>query len=106
MTNMQTILLSAGADPGTMQLYMIVLMVVVFYFFMIMPQMKKNKAQKKFREEIAKGDKIITSGGIHGKITELKETTIVIEVEDGSKIRIEKSAINMESTQALKSETK
>ncbi len=103
---MQTILLSAGADQGTMQLYMIVLMVVVFYFFMIMPQMKKNKAQKKFREEIAKGDKIITSGGIHGKITELKETTIVIEVEDGSKIRIEKSAINMESTQALKSETK
>ncbi len=103
---MQTILLSAGADPGTMQLYMIVLMVVVFYFFMIMPQMKKNKAQKKFREEIAKGDKIITSGGIHGKITELKETTTVIEVEDGSKIRIEKSATNMESTQALKSETK
>ena len=103
---MLTMLLSAGADPGTMQLYMIVLMVVVFYFFMIMPQMKKNKAQKKFREEIGKGDKIITSGGIHGKITEVKDTTFVIEVEDGSKIRIEKTAINMESTQALSNLTK
>lgn len=103
---MKLILLSAGADPGTMQLYMIVLMVIVFYFFMILPQVRKNKAQKKFRDEIAKGDKIVTTGGIHGKITEIKETTFVIEVEDGGKLRIEKSAVNSELSEALKKDIK
>lgn len=96
---LQNILLST--DPGAMQMYMIVLMVVVFYFFMILPQVRRNKAQKKFREELSKGDNIITTGGIHGKITEMKETTLVIEMEDGGKMRIEKTAVSAESTQAL-----
>lgn len=90
-----------STDPGAMQMYMIVLMVVVFYFFMILPQVRRNKAQKKFRDELTKGDVIITTGGIHGKITELKETTLVIELEDGGKMRIEKTAVSAESTQAL-----
>lgn len=90
-----------STDPGSMQMYMIVLMVIVFYFFMILPQVRRNKAQKKFRDELTKGDMIITTGGIHGKITELKETTLVIELEDGGKMRIEKTAVSAESTQAL-----
>lgn len=76
----------------------IILIVVVFYFFMIRPQMKKQKEQKKFREEIKKGDRIITIGGIHGKISEITDKTFVIEVEGGGKLKIEKTAVSLEST--------
>lgn len=67
-------------------------MVGVFYFFMIRPQMKKQKELKKFRENLAQGDKIVTIGGIHGKILEITDTTVLISSE-GTKIRFEKSAI-------------
>ncbi len=76
----------------------IVLIVVVFYFFMIRPQMKKQKEQVKFKEAIQKGDKIVTIGGIHGKITEIQDKTFTIEVENGVKLKIEKSAVSLEST--------
>jgi preprotein translocase subunit YajC len=79
----------------------LVLIIVVFYFFFIRPQMKKTKEQKKFREAIKKGDKIITIGGIHGKIAEIQETTFTIEVEGGNRLRIEKSAVAMDNTAQL-----
>ena len=71
----------------------LILIVVVFYFFMIRPQMKKTKEAKKFREALKKGDKIVTIGGIHGKIVEVQETTFTIETEGQGRLRIEKSAI-------------
>ena len=77
------------------------LIIVVFYFFMIRPQMKKAKDHKKYVEEIKKGDRVITTSGIHGKIIDLNETTFLIEVEGGTKIRFEKSAISLESSKAL-----
>lgn len=77
------------------------LIIVVFYFFMIRPQMKKAKDHKKYIEEIKKGDRIITSSGIHGKIIEMNDTTFLIEVESGTKIRFEKSAISLDSSKAL-----
>jgi len=73
-----------------------ILIMVVFYFFMIRPQMKKQKELKKFRESLAVGSKIVTIGGIHGKIKEMNETTVVIETE-GGRLRIEKAAISSES---------
>lgn len=88
-----TILLQAAGNPLS-QLLPILLVIVVFYFFMIRPQMKKAKEQKKFREAIQKGDKIITIGGIHGKVFEVADTTLLIETESGSKLRVEKSAIS------------
>ena len=75
------------------QLVMLVMIVVVFYFFMIRPQMKKQKDLKKFRENLAVGDKIVTIGGIHGKILEVADSTILVSSE-GTKIRFEKSAIS------------
>ena len=75
------------------QLIMLVLILVVFYFFMIRPQMKKQKEQKKFRENLAPGDKVVTIGGIHGKILEINDTTVLLNSE-GSKIRFDKSAIS------------
>ncbi len=77
------------------------LIIVVFYFFMIRPQMKKAKDHKKFVEEIKKGDKVITTSGIHGKIVDLNDTTFLIEVESGTKIRFEKSSVSLEASKAL-----
>jgi len=74
------------------QIIMLVLILVVFYFFMIRPQMKKQKELKKFRENMKIGDKVVTIGGIHGKILELADSTVLISSE-GTKIRLEKSAI-------------
>ena len=81
---------------GGSTLLMFVLMFVVFYLFMIRPQMKRTKEAKQFRESIATGDKIVTIGGIHGKILEVAETTILISSE-GTKLRIEKSSISPNS---------
>jgi preprotein translocase subunit YajC len=72
---------------------------VVFYFFFIRPQMKKAKEQRKYREALKKGDKIITIGGIHGKIIEVRETSFIIEVEGQNRLEIEKSAVVMDSSQ-------
>ena len=79
---------------------MIVLMIGVFYFFMIRPQMKKQKELKKFRENLAAGDKVVTIGGIHGKILEITETTILISSE-GTKLRFDKSAISSSNEDQL-----
>lgn len=81
-----------------------VLLIVVFYFFMIRPQMKKTKEQKKFRENIKVGDRIITIGGIHGKIVDVQEKTFIIMVEGGVKLKIEKSAISMDASSMLDAE--
>ncbi|HLV41649.1 MAG TPA: preprotein translocase subunit YajC [Brumimicrobium sp.] len=73
---------------------MLLLILGVFYFFMIRPQMKKQKEVKKFREGLAVGDKVVTIGGIHGKILEIGDTNILLSCEGSSKIRVEKSAVS------------
>ncbi len=90
-------LMMGGQDQqggGASSLIFLGLIIVVFYFFMIRPQMKKTKEQKKFRESIKKGDHIVTIGGLHGKITDVQETTFIIETEGGGKIKIEKVAVS------------
>jgi preprotein translocase subunit YajC len=71
------------------------LMFVVIYFFMIRPQQKKAKAEKEFESALKVGDKIITKSGLHGKVAEVSETTVVIETMAG-KLKMERSAISME----------
>ena len=96
--NLATIfLMSPGqGGGGIMDFAPLVLIIIVFYFFMIRPQLKKQKDQKKFRESLAKGDKVVTIGGIHGKILEVKENTVVIEAAKELRLTIEKSAISSE----------
>ncbi len=77
-------------------LLMFGMIAIVFYFFMIRPQMKKQKEQKQFKSAVKKGDKIVTIGGIHAKIKEMNETTVMVETDGGAKMRIEKSAISMD----------
>ena len=76
------------------------LMFVVIYFFMIRPQQKKIKQEKEFETGLKVGDKIITKSGLHGKISELAETTVVVETMSG-KLKMERSAISLELTAAL-----
>lgn len=77
-----------------------ILMFVVIYFFMIRPQQKRVKQEKQFEADIKVGDKIVTKSGIHAKITELNDTTIIIETMAG-KLKMERSAISMELSAAL-----
>jgi preprotein translocase subunit YajC len=74
--------------------------IVVFYFFMIRPQQKKAKEQKKFIDDIKKGDYIVTIGGAHGHIAEMEGDTFILEVEKGGRIRFNKTAISLEATKA------
>jgi len=76
------------------------LMAVVIYIFMIRPQQKKAKNERQFESELKAGDRIVTKSGIHGKIAELAETTVVIETMSG-KLKMERSAISMELSAAL-----
>jgi preprotein translocase subunit YajC len=69
---------------------------IVFYFFMIRPQTKKAKEAKLFRESLKKGDKVVTIGGLHGKVLEVADTTILVDA-GGAKLRFEKSAISSTS---------
>ena len=71
----------------------LVLIIAVFYFFMIRPQMKKQKEVRKFREGIQKGDKVLTVGGIYGKVSELKDTTVILEIAEGVKIKVDKAGL-------------
>lgn len=99
-----TILLEAaaptifGINP---QILMFGAIAVVFYFFMIRPQVTKQKEQKKYVNELKKGDKVVTTAGIHGKIADVADATFLVEVDNGVKIRFDKSAISLEASKIL-----
>ena len=78
-----------------------VLLITIMYIFFFLPQIKKQKKQKQFISELKKGDKIVTNGGIHGKISELKDLTAVIDTGGGSKFKINREAISMEAYELL-----
>ena len=88
-----TILLQANPENSWISMLPFIAIFVVMYFFMIRPQMKRAKEARKFREAIQKGDKVVTIGGIHGKILEVSETTVLLDA-GGAKLRVEKSAIS------------
>ena len=90
---MFNILLQAEtAEPG-FPWVLLLGMFIIMYFFMIRPQQKRQKEAKEFRDAISKGDKVVTIGGVHGKILSISDLTVVLEVESG-KIRVSKSALS------------
>ncbi len=102
------IILQAGGPPGTnmpMTLLFLGAFIAIFYFFMIRPQTKKANDQKKFINEIKKGDKVVTVGGIHGKVAKVDDDTLLVEVDANTKLRIEKSVISTEFTKAANART-
>lgn len=84
---------AGGNGAGIMNIGLIVILFAVFYFFMIRPQQKKQKEIKKFRDALAKGDKIITAGGIYGKIRNVGTTTFDVEISEGVRITIDKNSV-------------
>ncbi|HET6557527.1 MAG TPA: preprotein translocase subunit YajC [Prolixibacteraceae bacterium] len=88
-----------GAETNPLMSFLpMILIIVVFYFFMIRPQMKRQKELAAFRNSIAKGDKVVTTGGIYGKIIDIKDNTVLLQVDDNVKIRVDKSAIVKDMT--------
>lgn len=99
---MTQILLQTPQGGGTFQLVLLGGIILVFWFFMIRPQAKKAKEQKKFIDNMQKGDKVVTIAGIHGIINKVNEdNTVQLEVNPGSYIKIERSSISLEWSQAL-----
>ncbi len=97
-----TLLLQAGAGGANYtQFIMLAGMVAIFYFFFIRPQQKKQKDQKKFVEAIQKGNKVVTMGGIHGKVVSVDGDQVVLDVDKGNKLTVEKSSISMESSKKV-----
>ena len=94
-----TILLQAataaeGAQgAGWMNMVMLLLIFVIFYFFMIRPQTKRQKEIKKFQDSLENGKTVITQGGIYGRVREVKENYVLVEIADGVKIRVNKNMV-------------
>ncbi|MFA6201106.1 MAG: preprotein translocase subunit YajC [Bacteroidales bacterium] len=83
----------SGGGSGWSSILMLVAIVVIFYFFMIRPQSARAKKEKLFRESLQKGQKVITISGVHGKVIEVKETTIILEISHDVQIEVEKSSV-------------
>ncbi len=96
--------LQAQAETEGNYNFMILLVgfILIFYFFMIRPQQKKQKDQKKFIEEIKKGDEVVTIGGIYGKVIGVEDTRVVLEVDKSTRIVFQKTAISLEASKGLK----
>ena len=91
---------AAPEGGGAQTLIMFGLIAIVFYFFMIRPQMKRTKEAKAFRAGLAQGDKVVTSGGIHGKILEVTDTTVSIS-SDGTKLRVDKGSVTATAAEQI-----
>ncbi|MDY6121497.1 MAG: preprotein translocase subunit YajC [Porphyromonas sp.] len=88
-----------GGNSWSM-IVMMVLIVVVFYFFMIRPQQKRQKALQKARNEMKSGDKVITAGGIHGRIREVRDKELLLEIADGVRILVDKASVYANAAEA------
>jgi preprotein translocase subunit YajC len=102
MTSIANVLLM-GAPAGSGQnpllsLLPLLLIIVVFYFFMIRPQVKRQKELSNYRNALKKGDKVVTTGGIYGKIQEVNEQTILLEIDDNVRIKVDKTAVVKDTT--------
>jgi preprotein translocase subunit YajC len=100
---MNTVLLQASGG-GSSQFIMLGAMILIFYMFFIRPQQKKQKAQKNFINELKKGDSVVTMGGLHGKVVEIADLTITIDVDRGTKITVEKGSISLEASKRVMDE--
>ena len=94
---------AATQGGGLMSFLPLILIIVLFWFFMIRPQMKRQKELKNFRESLQKGDKVVTTGGIYGKVAEIQDYYVILEVEGQVRLKIDKSAVIKDMTDATPS---
>ncbi len=93
--NLLTILLQAATaqQSGWSSIIMMVALIAIFYFFMIRPQTKRQKEIRKFRESLTVGDKVVTAGGLFGKIKDVKPDSFIIEIAENTRVRIAKDSV-------------
>ena len=91
----------APAPTSSLNLIFIVAIFAIFYFFMIRPQNKKRKQIASMREGLKKGDQVITTGGIHGKVAEVKDTTVILQIDTSTKIKLDKSSVSLDASTKL-----
>ena len=84
---------AGGAGGMGSTLFMLIAIIAVFYFFMIRPQQKKQKELQKSRDAMTNGDRVVTAGGIHGRIKEVGDTWFLVEVADGIRLKFEKTSV-------------
>lgn len=101
MTFLNVLFLQSVDNAGILNLVFIAAIFVVFYFFLIRPQSKRQKEQKNFLEELAKGDEVVTAGGIIGKITKIEDDIITLEIGSKSYVRVIKSVVSKDMTEGL-----
>ena len=92
------ILLQTGGSPMSSSSIFMVVIIAIFYFFMIRPQQKKQKQIQKAREAMQNGDKVITAGGVHGRIKEVKENYFLVEIANGVTIKVDKASVFASAT--------
>ena len=86
---------SGGGDANPLAMFLpLILIFIVFYIFIIRPQKKKEDVRKKMIEAVQKGNRVITIGGVHGTVTQVDETSILVQVDNNTKLRVEKSALS------------
>ena len=95
---------NAGKGGGWSTLLFFLAIILICYFFMIRPQQKKQKKIEEMRNGLQRGDKVVTIGGIHGKIADVKENTFLIEIANDVRIEFEKSAVNIDERAAKNNE--
>jgi len=95
---------AAGGNGQIMQFVLMAAIFVVFYMFMIRPQQQKAKEQKKFIDNLKAGDKVVTTGGMHGKIVTLSDLIVVLEIDRGLKATFDRAAISMEASKKAQTE--
>jgi len=88
---------TGGESGGSTVIIFWIAILAVFYFFMIRPQQQKQKKAKNFRSELKKGQNIVTIGGVHGRIAEVRDDVIILDLEKGAKIKVDKTAVSYES---------
>ena len=108
MSWMEFVMLQAsdGQGGGMIQLLFFGGIILVFYFFMIRPQQKRQKDARNFQSDIQKGDLVVTVGGVHGKVFEVLDNEIILDVDRGTKLKVDKTALSLESTKRANQEEK
>lgn len=103
---LSTLLLQADTSSQNMgTLFMIAAIGIIFYFFMIRPQQRKQKQHKSFVDTLKRGDRVVTIGGLHGRVVDLTDDAVVLDVDRGTKLTFEKSAISVEASKKFSQTT-
>lgn len=100
---LRTLLLQADTAPQAWwgNLILIGGIIIIFYFFMVRPQQRKQKQHKSFVDSLKRGDRVVTIGGMHGRVVEIADEAVVLDVDRGTKLTFEKSAISVEASKKL-----